>query len=36
MGIMDVFREDDRMQITVTQLFELAKEAGRADLFRAD
>lgn len=34
MGIMDFFRGDDRMQITVTQLFELAKEAGRADLFR--
>lgn len=34
MGFMDAFKEEDRMQITVTQLYGLVKEAGRADLFR--
>lgn len=34
MGLVEAFKEDDRMQITVNQLYGLVKEAGRADLFR--
>lgn len=34
MGIMDAFKEEDRVEITVSQLYGLVKEAGRADLFR--
>lgn len=34
MGIMDAFAKEDRVEITVSQLYELVKEAGRADLFR--
>ena len=34
MGIMDAFSKEDRTEITVSQLYELVKEAGRADLFR--
>lgn len=34
MGIMDTFSKEDRIKITVSQLYELVKEAGRADLFR--
>lgn len=33
MGIIDVFSKEDRTEITVSQLYELVKEAGRADLF---
>ena len=34
MGIIDAFSKEDRTEITVSQLYELVKEAGRADLFR--
>lgn len=34
MGIMDAFKEEDRIQITVSQLYDIVQEAGRADLFR--
>lgn len=34
MGFLEAFKADDRMEITVPQLYELLKEAGRADLFR--
>lgn len=34
MGIMDAFSREDRVEVTVSQLYELVKEAGRADLFR--
>lgn len=34
MAIMDVFSKEDRAEITVSQLYHLLKEAGRADLFR--
>lgn len=34
MGIMDVFSKEDRVEVAVSQLYELVKEAGRADLFR--
>lgn len=34
MGIMDAFSREDRAEVTVSQLYELVKEAGRADLFR--
>ena len=34
MGIIDAFSREDRVEVTVSQLYELVKEAGRADLFR--
>ena len=34
MGIMDAFSREDRVEVTVSQLYELVKEAGCADLFR--
>lgn len=34
MGIMDAFSREDRFEVTVSQLYELVKEAGRSDLFR--
>lgn len=34
MGIMDAFSREDRVDVAVSQLYELVKEAGRADLFR--
>lgn len=34
MGIMDAFSKEDRVEVTVSQLYNLVKEAGRADLFR--
>lgn len=34
MGIMDAFSREGRVEVTVSQLYELVKEAGRADLFR--
>lgn len=34
MGIMDAFSREDRVEITISQMYELIKEAGRADLFR--
>lgn len=34
MGIIDAFSREDRVDVTVSQLYELVKEAGRADLFR--
>lgn len=34
MGIIDAFSKEDRTEITVSQLYELIQEAGRADLFR--
>lgn len=34
MGIMDAFSREDRVEVAVSQLYDLVKEAGRADLFR--
>lgn len=34
MGIIDAFSKEDRAELTVSQLYSLLKEAGRADLFR--
>lgn len=34
MGLMDAFSREDRVEITISQLYDLVKEAGRADLFR--
>ena len=34
MGIIDAFSREDRVEVTVSQLYDLVKEAGRADLFR--
>jgi len=34
MGIMDAFGKEDRIEITVNQLYQLVKEAERADMFR--
>lgn len=34
MGIAELFKEDDRIEITVSQLFKVLKEAAKADLFR--
>lgn len=34
MTIMDAFKPEDRVEITVNQLYGLMKEASRADLFR--
>lgn len=34
MGIMDAFSREDRIEVTVSQLYDLVNEACRADLFR--
>lgn len=34
MGLADLFGKEDRVEICISQLCELLKEAGRADLFR--
>lgn len=34
MGLVDAFGKEDRVELTVSQLYNLVKEAGRADLFR--
>jgi len=34
MGFADAFAKEDRVEITVSQLYVLVKEASRADLFR--
>lgn len=34
MNLMDAFSREDRVEVTISQLYDLVKEAGRADLFR--
>lgn len=34
MNLMDAFSREDRVEVTVGQLYALVKEAGRSDLFR--
>lgn len=34
MNLMDAFSREDCVEVTISQLYDLVKEAGRADLFR--